>query len=106
MRFLVAVRAAIADDQQSVVRVGGMAQGREYNAAGGDPRQDQGLDAVGAHIRSRSVPANALTRCLVTTISSASGATAGWIFAFSAPAASTPEALTPLNVAFRSLTSG
>jgi hypothetical protein len=34
MRFLVAVRAAIADDQQSVVRVGGMAQGQEYNAAG------------------------------------------------------------------------
>src|ERR1700675_633808 len=48
MRFLVAVRAAIADDQQSVVRVGGMAQGREYDAAGDDPRQDEGLDAVGA----------------------------------------------------------
>src|SRR3984893_5838547 len=48
VRFLVAVRAAIADDQQPVVRIGGMAQGREYDAAGGDPRQDQGLDAVGA----------------------------------------------------------
>jgi hypothetical protein len=33
MRFLVAVRATIADDQPSVVRVGGMAQGREYDAA-------------------------------------------------------------------------
>ena len=48
MRFLVAIGAAIADDQQSVVRVGGMAQGREYDAAGDDARQDQGLDAVGA----------------------------------------------------------
>jgi hypothetical protein len=43
---------------------------------------------------------------LVTTISSASGATAGWIFAFSASSANAPEALIPLNVAFRSLTSG
>jgi hypothetical protein len=34
MRVLVAVRAAIADDQPSVVSVGGVAQGREYNAAG------------------------------------------------------------------------
>jgi hypothetical protein len=48
MRFLVAVRAAIADDQQPVVGVGGMAQGREYDAAGDNSRQDQGLDAVGA----------------------------------------------------------
>src|SRR5882757_2505563 len=51
-------------------------------------------------IRSRSVPAKALTRCLVTMISSASGATAGWIFAFSAPVANAPEALRLLNVAF------
>jgi hypothetical protein len=42
------LRAAVADNQQSVVRVGGMAQSREYDAAGGDPRQDQGLDASGA----------------------------------------------------------
>jgi hypothetical protein len=48
MRFLVAIRAAIADDQQSIVRIGGMAQRREHDAAGDDPRQDQGLDAVGA----------------------------------------------------------
>ena len=48
MGFLVAIRAAIADDQQFVVRIGGMAQRREYDAAGDDPRQDQGLDAVGA----------------------------------------------------------
>src|SRR5258708_16492929 len=73
MHFLVAVRAAIADDQQSVVRIGGMAQGREYDAAGSDPRQDQGLDAVGAQHQVEMVPAKALTRCLVTTISSASG---------------------------------
>ena len=33
MHFLVAIRAAIAGDQQSVVRVGGMPQGREYDAA-------------------------------------------------------------------------
>jgi hypothetical protein len=48
MRFLVAIRAAIADDQQPVVRVGGMTQRREHDAARDDPRQDQGLDAVGA----------------------------------------------------------
>src|ERR1700676_850421 len=48
VRFLVAVRAAITDDQQPEVRIGGMAQGREYDAAGDDPRQHQGLDAVGA----------------------------------------------------------
>jgi hypothetical protein len=42
MRLRVAVRAAIADDQQCVVGVGGMAQGREYDAAGDDSRQDQG----------------------------------------------------------------
>src|ERR1700722_4387679 len=48
MRLLVAVGAAIADDQRPVVRIGGMAQGREYDTAGGDTRQDQGLDAVGA----------------------------------------------------------
>ena len=37
MRFFVAIRAAIADDLQSVVRVGGMAQCREYDATGDDP---------------------------------------------------------------------
>src|SRR5260370_33895792 len=40
MRFLVAVRAAIADDQQSVVHVGGMAQGRRAGRSCGDRSKD------------------------------------------------------------------
>jgi|SRR5277367_4991535 hypothetical protein len=106
MRFLVAIRAAIADHQQSVVSVGGMAQRREYDTAGDDPRQDQSLDAVGTQYQVEIGRGEGAHPMLGDDDFLGQRRDSGWIFALSAPATSAPEALSPLNVAFRSLTSG
>ena len=77
MGFLVAIRAAIFDDQQSVVCVGGVAQRQNTTPLVMIP---VGIRVSMPLARSGQVEIGPgegrLTRCLVTTISSASGATA------------------------------
>src|SRR5262249_38674915 len=48
MNLGVAVGAAVLEHDQTVVGVGGVAQGREHHAAGGDSKHHQSFDVVGA----------------------------------------------------------
>ena len=48
LQFGIEVGTAVLDDHQAVVGVGGLAEGGEYDAAGGDTEEDEGFDVVGA----------------------------------------------------------
>ncbi len=48
IQLRVEVGAAVLDDNQAVIGVGGFAEGGEYDAAGGDAEEDKRFDVVGA----------------------------------------------------------
>lgn len=48
VQFLIEVGAAVLDDDEAVVSVGGFAEGGQYDAAGGDAEEDERFDVVGA----------------------------------------------------------
>jgi hypothetical protein len=75
------VGAAITDDDQPIIRVAGVANGRQHNAAGVDTGSTSVLMPLARSSVSRSVPTNGLMRCLTTIGSPASAAAAGWIVA-------------------------
>ena len=106
MHLCIWVGAAIAYDDQPKNQIGGVANGRQHDAAGVDTGEHQRVDAVGAQQRLQVGPTNGLTRCLTTIGSPSRAAAAGWIAAPSLPAASIPFAFSHLNPALRGLTSG
>jgi hypothetical protein len=67
--LLIGVQAQVGQYRDPVVEVGRLSHRREHHAAGRDARYDEMVDVVAAKICARSLPANALTRFLVTTIS-------------------------------------
>ena len=69
MDLLVRVQAQVLQHDQPVVPVGGLAHRRQHDAAGGDSGEDEGVTSCERRTSSRSLPANALTRFLVTTTS-------------------------------------
>lgn len=56
MKFGVLVGAAVAQNDEAIIGVGGMEEGREDDAAGGDAEQDERLDFAGAedHVEVRA----------------------------------------------------
>jgi hypothetical protein len=48
VEFGVGIEAAVADDDEAVVGIAGVEEGREDDAAGGDAEEDQGVDFLGA----------------------------------------------------------
>ena len=51
MHLCIWVRAAIADDDQSIIQIAGVANGRQHDTAGVDADEHQRVDAAGAQQR-------------------------------------------------------
>jgi hypothetical protein len=77
VEFRVEVGTAIPDHSDSIVCIARFHQGLQHHATGGDAKQNQRLDLLGAEDHLKVGSANALRRCLVTTMSSGSGPNAG-----------------------------
>ena len=78
--LLVGVGAAVTQDDERVVEVGGLPQRREHRPrCVAMPARTRVRTPRDRSTMSRSLPAKALTRFLVTTMSLGCGATAGWI---------------------------
>jgi hypothetical protein len=106
MHLCIWVGAAIADDNQTVIQIAGVANGRQHDAAGADTGEHQRVDAAGAQ-QSLQVGTNERADACLTTIGSPSrAAAAGWIAAPSLPATAIPFAFSGLNRGLRGLTSG
>ena len=93
MHLRIWVGAAIADDDQPVIQIAGVPNGRQHDAAGVDTGEHQRVDAVGAQQR-------------LQIGSPSRAATAGWIAAPSLPVTAIPVAFSALNRGLRGLTSG
>jgi hypothetical protein len=58
MHLCIWVGAAIADDDQPIIQIAGVANGRQHDAAGVDTGEHQRIDAIGAQQNAaRSAPA-------------------------------------------------
>jgi len=79
MEIGVEVGAAVLDDGEAEIVVGGFEQSGEDNAAGRNAEEDKRVNIVGAENHSQVSSREALTRCLVTTISPSLGASAAGI---------------------------
>ena len=86
MHLCMAGRAAIADVDQTIIQIAGVANGRQHNAACGDTG-DTSVSMPLALLGnvSRSVPTNRPMRCLTTIGSPSRAAAAGWIAVPSGP---------------------
>src|ERR1700722_2880833 len=106
MHLCIWVGAAITNDDQTIIQIAGVANGRQHDAAGMYTGDHERVDAVGAQQRLQVGTNERLRRCLTTIGSPSRGAAAGWIAAPSVPATAIPFAFTQLNRRLRGLTSG
>ena len=106
MQLCIRVGTAIAYDDQPIIQIAGMANGRQHDAAVWTPASTSVSMPLARSSVSRSVPTNGLTRCLTTIGSPSRAAAAGWIAAPSLPATRIPFAFSALNPKLRGLISG
>jgi hypothetical protein len=99
MHLRIRVGAAITDDDQAIIQVAGVANGRQPTPLVWTPATTSVSMPLARSSISRSAPPNGLMRCLTTIGSASRGAAAGWIAAPSLPATIIPFAFRALCVA-------
>jgi len=107
MHLCIWVGAAIAYDDQPIIQIAGVANGRQHDAAGVDTGEHQRVDTVGAQQRLQVGPnerADAVLDHDRFPLSCRRGRMDRGAFAL--PAASIKFAFSQLNTALRGLTSG